>query len=389
MSQIKNRWISLPSIILTVGGLLLMTGCGNGTKESAQAPTSGSSLPSQERTTTEMQSPDNQTPEDVTAQDTSAEDTWAVKVDGEEIPVSRVKKEAKILIAERTGDPNAQVPPQMVQQFEQAAAEMLVNQKLLSDEAKRRGVEATEEEKQRSFNEVAANVGGQGDGPVWEQFGLTEEQFRKSIDMMTQLEKLKENVAASIESITPGGVREWYEENPQVFTQDTQVRASHILMATEEGELPETMEEKKQQLKEIREQIVSGDATFEEMAQEHSACPSSSSGGDLNFFSRERMVKPFADAAFEMEVGEISNVVPTQFGYHLIKVTDKKEAGTVDFEDVEVELTQNLQNQKINEELQNMIVDLRKKADVDFNEKAGFSDQSAQMGAPGMAPPAQ
>ena len=90
------------------------------------------------------------------------------------------------------------------------------------------------------------------------------------------------------------------------------VRASHILVKTEE--------EAKDLLNKIKE-----GADFAELAQEHSLCPSKRDGGDLRFFGRGMMVKPFEDAAFELEVGQVSEPVETQFGWHLIKLTDKKD----------------------------------------------------------------
>jgi len=90
------------------------------------------------------------------------------------------------------------------------------------------------------------------------------------------------------------------------------VRASHILVKTEE------------EAKDLYEKIQNG-ADFAELAMEHSLCPSKRDGGDLRFFGRGMMVKPFEDAAFDMEVGQVSEPVQTQFGWHLIKLTDKKD----------------------------------------------------------------
>ena len=90
------------------------------------------------------------------------------------------------------------------------------------------------------------------------------------------------------------------------------VRASHILVKTEE------------EANDLYEKISNG-ADFAEMAQEYSLCPSKRDGGDLRYFGKGMMVKPFEDAAFSLEVGEMSKPVETQFGWHLIKLTDKKD----------------------------------------------------------------
>ena len=90
------------------------------------------------------------------------------------------------------------------------------------------------------------------------------------------------------------------------------VRASHILVQTEE------------EAKELLEKINEG-ADFGELAKDYSLCPSSRDGGDLRFFGKGMMVKPFEDAAFSLEVGQVSEPVQTQFGWHLIKLTDKQD----------------------------------------------------------------
>ena len=90
-----------------------------------------------------------------------------------------------------------------------------------------------------------------------------------------------------------------------------EVRASHILVKTE-AEANEILFDLKR------------GASFEDMAMKKSLCPSKSKGGDLCFFTRGRMVKEFEDAAFSLQKGELSKPVKTQFGYHIIKVTDQK-----------------------------------------------------------------
>lgn len=91
----------------------------------------------------------------------------------------------------------------------------------------------------------------------------------------------------------------------------SQVRASHILV------------DDKEKAKNIKEQLDNG-KSFEQLAKEASECPSSEKGGDLGFFEKGDMVKPFERKAFSMDKGEVSNPVKTQFGFHLIKKTDEK-----------------------------------------------------------------
>ena len=92
----------------------------------------------------------------------------------------------------------------------------------------------------------------------------------------------------------------------------TEVKASHILVKTEDEALK------------IKDEILAG-ASFEDMAAMHSLCPSGANGGDLGFFGKGVMVKEFEDAAFTLKKGQLSNPVKTDFGWHLIMVTDKQD----------------------------------------------------------------
>jgi peptidyl-prolyl cis-trans isomerase C len=91
-----------------------------------------------------------------------------------------------------------------------------------------------------------------------------------------------------------------------------QIRASHILVKTEE------------EAKQVLEILEQGNKTFEQIAEERSSCPSKKNGGDLGFFGKQQMVREFENAAFNLKVGEVSQPVKTQFGWHIIKLTDKR-----------------------------------------------------------------
>lgn len=124
-------------------------------------------------------------------------------------------------------------------------------------------------------------------------------------------------------------VEAYYNENKSEFTKPAQAKASHILVDTEE------------QAKEIKAEIEGG-LSFEEAAGKYSKCPSNAKGGDLGFFGQGQMVPEFETAVFDMEVGQMSAPVQTQFGFHLIKKTDAQEAGQATFGEVRQNIAQQL-----------------------------------------------
>lgn len=105
-----------------------------------------------------------------------------------------------------------------------------------------------------------------------------------------------------------GALEKFLSPNVDVY----EVRASHVLVKT-----------RKEAVK-IKKEIESGEITFEEAAEKYSLCPSGQKGGDLGYFNRKQMVQQFADTAFDLKIGEISDPVGTQFGWHIIKTTAKR-----------------------------------------------------------------
>lgn len=144
-------------------------------------------------------------------------------------------------------------------------------------------------------------------------------------------------------------VKQYYEENKDQFGEAQRVKASHILVNSLE------------KANELYDNIKNG-ADFAEVAREHSTCPSSRNGGDLGYFGRGQMVKEFEEKSFAMNIGEVSEPVQTQFGYHLIHLTDKE--SKKEFEEMKEELMQNLLAQKQQEAYVNKINDLRTKYGV-------------------------
>ena len=112
----------------------------------------------------------------------------------------------------------------------------------------------------------------------------------------------------------------------------------------------------------MRRRVLGGES-FEELAREFSDCPSSEVGGDLGFFERGRMVEPFDEAAFSLGLGEISDIVETRFGYHIIKLIEKRPARTIPFEEIKADIEQYLGEQKIYAELGKIVDRLKSGAE--------------------------
>ncbi|MCT4620142.1 MAG: peptidylprolyl isomerase [Marinisporobacter sp.] len=150
-------------------------------------------------------------------------------------------------------------------------------------------------------------------------------------------------------------IKEYYEKNPEQFVTAESVQAKHILVKDEE--------KGKDILKEIQE-----GKSFDEAAKEYSECPSKEKGGDLGHFQKGQMVPEFEKVAFELEVGAMSELVKTQFGYHIIEVTDKKAASTMPFEQVKAQLEEHILRNKQNEVFKSYADGLRGNYEITTNE---------------------
>lgn len=198
---------------------------------------------------------------------------------------------------------------------------------------------------------------------------LYQDALKKGYDKLpeyeAQVEQLKKDVLKSIavtkiiEDVRVGEeeAKEYYEQHKEDFNTGESIRASHILVPTEE--------EAKTVIK-----LLNEGRPFEELAKDMSTCPSGANGGDLGLFGKGRMVKEFEDAAFNLQINEISDVVKTQFGYHVIKVTEKVENRVLPFEEVKDMIRNNLEAIQRNDAYMNRCNVLRAGHDIQFmNEK--------------------
>ena len=170
---------------------------------------------------------------------------------------------------------------------------------------------------------------------------------------------VKKNVATETE------VRAFYDKNQDKFKQEESVKASHILIGIGEKASADDRKKAREKAEKLKKELTGG-ADFAALAKGNSSCPSSQQGGDLGFFGKGQMVPAFEKAAFSLKPGEISDVVETQFGYHIIKLTEKKAAEAVAFKDAKARIEEFLNGQKINEAIQAYIADARKSAKIEI-----------------------
>jgi len=179
------------------------------------------------------------------------------------------------------------------------------------------------------------------------------DDFRERLVVQRLMRDLRKRPEVSDED-----AKQKYDVNPNLYS-TTQIRASHVLLKDEAT------------AKEVRAQLVANPDSFAEVAKEKSTDQGSGRrGGELGLFGPGRMVPEFESAAFALKPGEISEVVKTQYGWHVIKVTERKEGTVRPFEQVKAQIKSQLANQRLQEQLDRYMSELRAKADVQVDQKA-------------------
>lgn len=198
-----------------------------------------------------------------------------------------------------------------------------------------------------------------------QQPDIADDDLRQFIaDEIAIQQTIQQEVVDKIE-VTDEEAQAYYDQQSEQFNEPERIRASHILIQVAPEATQEEKDTAKQKIEEVLAMAKEGQ-DFVELAKTHSEGPSNVNGGDLGFFSRDMMVKPFEDAAFALGIDEISDVVETQFGYHIIKVTEKKDPRTMSFEEVKEQLKNGLLRQKTNTEVSTWINNLKTNATIEM-----------------------
>jgi peptidyl-prolyl cis-trans isomerase C len=195
--------------------------------------------------------------------------------------------------------------------------------------------------------------------------GMTEQKLRADIQEDMVVAKLIEGQLGPISAVTPAQLNDFYSKNPEQFQQAERVRASHILLQFPPNADAAAKEQVRARAADILKQVKAGQ-DFAALAKQHSQDGSAAQGGDLGFFERGAMVPPFENAAFALQPNQTSELVESQFGFHIIKVTEKQAQRTIPLEEVRPQLEQFLQQRTRQEQTQAFVDQLKAKGKIEI-----------------------
>jgi peptidyl-prolyl cis-trans isomerase C len=281
------------------------------------------------------------------------------RVNGEDVTKTDFEK----FINQMEASAGQPVPPDRRNEIYRNALNRLVDMKLLSQEVKARGLHGDEQAVAGEIQSI------RGRFPTQEEFnkalaaqGLTEEKLKAEMLTQTSITKMMEAETATATAVSDADVKDFYDKNPDRFKRPEQVRASHILFKTEGDDAAK--KKARASAESVLKQAKSG-KDFAALAKQHSSDGSAPQGGDLGFFVKEQMVPEFSNAAFAMQPGQISDIVESQFGYHIIKVTERKAPETIALDEVAPQVKQYLTQQRQQQRGEAFVKQLRDKAKIE------------------------
>ena len=266
----------------------------------------------------------------------------------------------------------------------------LIIKALLNEEMEKNKITVSKEELENAEKEVINKFGSK------DQFlqllkvnGITYDKFKKDIEEEIKMKKFVDSIA--MVSVGESEAKKYYDENIDKFKYPKRVRASHILISSNPEQIKakiresnkdisdeelnaktkEVMDANRKKAEELLAKVKKAPKTFAKVAKENSQDTASAvRGGDLGFFGKEEMVEPFAEKAFSMKPNTISDIVETPYGYHIIMVTDRSEAGTNTFEETKKDIISYLESMDKVEILKNKVEELRKDAKIEYFDDA-------------------
>lgn len=283
------------------------------------------------------------------------------------------------------------IPDSMKQRVRKGVVDMKVEQTLVRQEVNKQNLNISDEQVLDEIKMIADQRGQTMEDVEKEVAGMgrTIEDVKDQIRFQMQVKTLMESENPEL-AVTEEDAKKFYDENPRFFNKPAQVKASHILCGKRgitEDEYPAELEK----IKAAQARLEAGES-FEDVAKDVSTCPSASKGGDLGFFGKGQMDPAFEKVAFELEVGQTSDIVKSSFGYHIIKVTDKREPTTTSFEEAKDNIMKHLKQQKQRQFWSQFKETLRENATIEYSakeqalrdemEKAAAARQMAPRPAP-------
>lgn len=281
------------------------------------------------------------------SRDKDAADPVLISINGRTVTVAQFKAEfAKTLSSEQS------LTPEERAELERSFLVQIIDQELALGEAARQKITVTAAEVDAALAEYQQDYPNGAFEEMLKERAITLEQWRKELEQSLLIEKLARQVVYPDVTVSDEDVAAYYEDNKADFDRPAQVRARQIVVASqEEGERILG--------------LLRGGEAFETVARQHSLSPDSDHGGDLGFFSRGEMPTEFDQVVFTLPIGQISDLVKTEYGFHIFLVEERRDAVRLTLNQVKDEIRDELRAEKEELAYQQWLVDMRGRSKIE------------------------
>ena len=300
----------------------------------------------------------------VLAEDKQPSGEKVAVVNGVVITRDQYDKELQVQLG-RVSRQGKQISDDQMAELKKEILEGLIEREVLYQESRKAGIKVDDQKVNDQLAAIKKRFPNDEEfKKALNKMNLTEDEIQIQIQRGLAIRELIDQKVADKIVIKDEETRAYYDGNPQSFRQPEQVKASHILIKVEPTADEAAKTEARKKITEVQQKLKDG-GDFAALAKEYSQGPSSTRGGDLGYFRRGQMVGPFEDAAFSMKTNEVSDLVETRFGYHIIKVYDKKPEQTLAYADVKDKIAHRLKQEQIEKDATLYVENLKKGAKVE------------------------
>lgn len=252
--------------------------------------------------------------------------------------------------------------------LQEKALDQAIGARLLLERSQQLDVPVTAADIDVEIAKVIEQVGGEENfKKALAAQNISEDDFRKELEKGARVNKLVEQACTGVEEPTEQDVTDFYEAHKSEYVTEPKVLCQHILVKVEDNSTSDEKSAAFEKILAIKERIAAG-GNFAEEAEKNSDCPSGREGGSLGWFGPGMMVPEFDKVAFEMKKGEVSGVVTTQFGYHIIYKADEQPGGQQTLVDVHDQIKDLLRHEARGKAVDAFVAELRDKAEIEFIE---------------------
>jgi peptidyl-prolyl cis-trans isomerase C len=281
------------------------------------------------------------------------------------IAISKMALDQNVnIVLRKKGLLKSDLPPDELKEIATHTLEELINRELLFQESQRLGIRIEPQIVNQQYDLMKKMYPDKkAFADKLSAVNLTEKEMKSEVERGLIIRRLiQEKVVIRAQTPEEESLA-FYEKNKGQFKQPEMVRAQHILFSFSPDSSSEQKQEAREAIEKIQKRVKRGES-FSELAKKFSNDPNGKNGGELGYFDKDKMVEPFSRAAFALEINGVSDIVETEYGFHLIKVLDKKPERIPAFEEIKEDIAQLIVQKKIANGIKSYIQILRDKAKI-------------------------